>query len=203
MQHIVILIFTSVFMLTSTISIGRVSNARLLPGLKNQTFWLMNQENANACLCSALQLYSLEKIAALNSFSSNSTCQLILSPPVLSPNIVFDIKSNLVLLQPLTNAPCCSDLSWLLTRIKNSQQQSSDSVQNPTVLSMNSDNTLISTLSYYGSLFRFHRTNFSLEGIYSLPPNYSCALATYRRGQFYMGMSFSFPLSINTPNSRN
>ena len=190
-------------MLTSTISIGRVSNARLLPGLKNQTVWLFNQANANACLCRALQFYPIKEIAALNSFSSNSTCQLILSPPVLSPNIVFDIKSTLVLLQPLTDAPCCSDLSWLLTRIKNSQQQSSDAITHPTVLSINSDNTLISTLSYSGSLFRFHRTNLSLQGIYALPLNYDCALTTYRRGQFYMGMSFSFTLSINIPNSRN
>ena len=163
-------------MLTSTISIGRVPDARLLAGLKNQTFWLMNQENANTCLCSALQHYSLEKIAALNSFSFNSTCQLILSPPVLSPNIVFDIESTLVLLQPFTDAPCCSDLSWLLTRIKNSQQQSSDAITNPPVLSINSDNTLISTLSYFGPLFRFHRNNLSVEGIYPLPTNYGCAL---------------------------
>src|SRR4051794_14900190 len=124
-QHILLLLFTSTFMLVESISIGRVSNARLLPGLKNQTVWLFNQTNANNCLCNALKLYPLSQIAALNSFTLNSTCQLILSPPVLSPTIVSDTKSTLILLQPLTDTPCCSDLSWILATIKSSQKPTS------------------------------------------------------------------------------
>jgi hypothetical protein len=189
MQHIVMIVLVLIFDLVSSISVGRVANARLLPGLKNQSAWLNNQPNANVCLCNALELYSLEQIAGLNSFSSNSSCPLILSPPVLSPMIVFDITSNLVLLQPLTDAPCCSDLSWLLARIQNSQQSSSDNVSEPTALTINSANTLLSTLSYYGPIIRFHRNNLSLEDIYDLPTNYLCGTASYQQGLFFVGMS--------------
>jgi hypothetical protein len=190
MQHVVLIIFAVTFVLVSSISVGRVSNARLLPGLNNASVWLFNQTNANVCLCSALKLYSLQQIAGLNSFSLNSSCQLILSPPVLSPSIVSDTKSTLVLLQPLTDAPCCSDLSWLLARIKNSQQPSA-AVSSPTILSINSDNTLLSTLTYNGPLVRLYRNSLSLAGTYPLPAGYLCATACYQQGRFYIGKFFS------------
>ena len=192
MQYIFIIIFALTFILISSISVGRVSNARLLPGLKNQTVWLFNQTNANVCLCNALNLFTLNQVAGLNSFSLNSSCHVILSPPVLSPTIVSDTKSTLILFEPLTDAPCCSDLSWLLVRIKSSQQPSSNYVSFPSILSINSANTLISTLSYYRPLVRFYQNNLSLEGIYTLPSNYSCATASYRQGCFFIGMSLSY-----------
>lgn len=191
MQYIVLIVFILLFQSVSSISIGRVSNARLLPGLRNQSVWLINQPNANVCLCNALKLYSLGQIAGLNSYSSNSSCQLILSPPVLTPVIVSDIRSNLILLQPLTDAPCCSDLSWLLTRIKNSQQTSAN-VSGPSTLTINSANTLLSTLSNYGPIARFHRNNLTLQGAYQLPGVYSCVTASYQTGLFFVGMSLLY-----------
>ncbi|UJR17667.1 hypothetical protein I4U23_004563 [Adineta vaga] len=197
MQYIIkIVLFVSTFTLISTSSIGRVFNARLLPGLRNSTLWLFNQSDVNTCLCRALQLYSWQQIAALNSFTYNSTFQLILSPPVLAPNLIYDINSILILLHPLTDAPCCSDLSWLLTRIQKSQKPSSDSVPLPTSLSINSYNTLLSTLSYYGSLVRFYRNNLSLAGDYPLPTNYLCDIVSYRQGRFFLGCDIPSALVI-------
>ncbi|UJR16714.1 hypothetical protein I4U23_003614 [Adineta vaga] len=81
-------------------SFGRVVKARLLSGQKNHTLWLYNQTTPEKCVCAALQYYSFSDIA------------------VLSPSITYNVTSNVLLLQPLTDSPCCSDLSWLLERIQ-------------------------------------------------------------------------------------
>ncbi|CAF1366713.1 unnamed protein product [Adineta steineri] len=131
MKYIQLIVLISLVVLVSSISINQVAKARLLPGSSNQIVWLFNQVNLNACLCNALDTYSLSQIAAFNMYSLNSTCQLILSPPVLSPRIISDIESTLILLHPLTDVPCCSDLSWLLDRIKFASEPSG-SVTQPT-----------------------------------------------------------------------
>lgn len=189
MQYIQLIILAYSIVLISSISIGQLSKARLLPGLKNQTAWLFNQANATTCLCSALQRYPSSQIAGLNSFSSNLTCQLVLSPPVLSPNIVYDAGSNLILLQPLNDAPCCSDLLWLLERIQYSAQQSTTSVSSPSSLSINPANTFLSTMIYMGAFVRIYRYNMSIESINQLPSGYTCVSAIYRKGYIFFGKS--------------
>ncbi|CAF4135155.1 unnamed protein product [Adineta steineri] len=184
---IIIMVFVSELISISSISVGSVSQARLLPGLKNESIWLINQTNASICLCNALKLYSLNAIAGLNSFLLNSTCQLILSPPVLSPTIVYDTQSTLILLHPFTDAPCCSDFSWLLARVQGSQRRSSDTVSLPADITINSANTLVSTITANGPLVRFNRNNLSLAVTYSLPSGYLCSTAYYRSGRFFVG----------------
>lgn len=188
MQFIDFIRFAFSIISISAISIGRVPKARLLPGLKNQTAWLFNQSNANVCLCNAIKNYPLSNIAALNSFSQNRTCQIILSPPVLSPKIVFDITSSLILLQRLTNAPCCSDLSWLLYTIQNSAQQFTTNVYRPTTVSISSDNKYVSTMNYMNNtLVRLNRNNISVNSIQLLPTGYVCVSAIYRSGYIFFG----------------
>ncbi|CAF4252955.1 unnamed protein product [Adineta steineri] len=188
MKYIQLIVLITLVVLVSSISIGQVPKARLLPGSSNQIVWLFNQVNFNACFCNALDTHSLSQIAAFNMYSLNSTCQLILSPPVLSPRIISDVESTLILLHPLTDVPCCSDLSWLLDRIKFASQPSG-SVTQPTSISINSNNTLISTMIYEGSFVSFYRNNLSLEGIHPLPSGYKCVTAYYRRGFLFMGKS--------------
>ena len=186
------MMLVSLIMLVSPTSFGRVQKARLLPGLKNQTAWMFNQTNATECLCNAQKKYTLSNIAALNSFSANKSCQLILSPPVLSLRIVSDSGSTLILLQLLNDAPCCSDLTWLLDRIKNSAQQSKTKVTKPGMISINPPNTFLSTLIYRSDYVRIHRHNMTMEGIYSLPSGYTCASSIYRRGYIFFGKSYSY-----------
>ncbi|CAF1404316.1 unnamed protein product [Adineta steineri] len=195
MKYIQLIVLISLVVLVSSISIGQVPKARLLPGSSNQIVWLFNQVNFNAYLCNALNTYSLSQIAAFNMYSLNSTCQIILSLPVLSPRIISDVESTLILLHPLTDVPCCSDLSWLLDRIKFASQPSG-SVTQPTSISINSNNTLISTMIYEGSFVSFYRNNLSLEGIHPLPSRYKCVTAYYRRGFLFMGCNIPSELVI-------
>ncbi|CAF1399656.1 unnamed protein product [Adineta ricciae] len=183
-------------MRVSMLSIGRLSKAQLLPGRKNQTTWLYNQTSTENCLCTALRYHSVDEIAGLNSFSSNTSCQLILAPPILSPSIIYDIKSTLLLLHPFTDTPCCSDFSWMLDRMKRSGRPSSATVPKPTLLSIDSTNRFLSSMQYKGKFYRFHRTNLSLEGIYSLPAGYICASSIYKRGYIFFGCDTPSALMI-------
>lgn len=189
--QLIIIIYLAVSISSSLL--GRVGNARLLPGLKNQSVWLFNQSTADMCLCTATQLYSLANIAALNSFIQNKTCQVILSPPVLSPRIVTDTKCNLTVLQPLTDTPCCSDISWVLERIKNTVRKFTTNVNQPTTLSISSNNKYVSTINYRtNTLVRLYRDNLTSAGTQSLPSGYVCASAIYRQGYIAFGKLYRF-----------
>lgn len=137
-----------------TIQIGRVYNARLIT--TNNSTWLHEQTNTNTCLCSAMNLFPLT-LRALNYFQSNRSCQLFYSS-INSPEIISQINTTLILLESLP-VPCCSNLTWLLTRIQRAQKFSSTNVASPTFLSINSANQLLSVMSYHGSRYLLNRTN--------------------------------------------
>ncbi|CAF4306107.1 unnamed protein product, partial [Adineta steineri] len=78
--------------------------------------------------------------------------------------------------------------------------QPSGSVTQPTSISINSNNTLISTMIYEGSFVSFYRNNLSLEGIHPLPSGYKCVTAYYRRGFLFMETDVTTPISqLNMP----
>ncbi|UJR20414.1 hypothetical protein I4U23_023545 [Adineta vaga] len=188
MYFIHLISFASWIILVSSFSIGRVAKARLLPTSQNQTIWLYNQTNANQCLCSVWKLYPLSQVAALNSFSTNASCQVILSSTILSPRIVSDSKSNLILLKLLTDTPCCTDLAWVIERLKLTLRQSQTTVSKPTTLSLDSTEKFVSTMTYRSRLlFRLYRNNLTQEGIYQLPSSYVCVSAIYRKGYIFFG----------------
>jgi hypothetical protein len=143
--------------LVLTISIGRVSKARLLTST-NST-WLYQQTDDNACLCNSMDLFNFN-VLALNSFSSNKSCQIFMSS-INSPQITSDPNSTLILLQSLP-VPCCSDFPWLFQQIQQAQQPSSVYVGNPTFLSINPANQLLSVMSYQNLNMLFDRKNLSV-----------------------------------------
>jgi hypothetical protein len=140
-----------------SISIGRVYNARLVT--TDNSTWLYSQINADSCLCNAMYLFN-SKIVALNYYSSNKSCELFIST-ITSPQIISYKNSTLILLQSLP-IPCCSNLAWLLQQIQQAQRPSSVAVSDPTFVSINSVNNLLSVQSYFGSRTLLNRTNLNI-----------------------------------------
>jgi hypothetical protein len=164
------------------ILIGYVYQARLVT-TSNST-WLYNKTNINTCICTAMQLFD-SKLLALNYFSLNKSCQIYIS--INSPGIISYPNSTLILFQPLP-APCCSNLTWLLTQIQRAQISSSSYVLNPTFLSIDSANKLLSVMSYNSLRTLFNPTNLSLIiNTTSVGPN--CAIAS-QYGNLFIASKF-------------
>lgn len=167
-----------------TIQIGRVYNARLIT-TSNST-WLHEQINADECICTAMKLFS-SQLLALNYLSSNGSCEIFKST-INSPEIISDLNSTLILRQSLP-VPCCSNLTWLLTRIQRAQRFSSTNVPDPTFLSINSANQLLSIMSYYGSRTLLNSTSLNLT-VNTTSVGSSCAIASQYDNLFISGQFF-------------
>jgi hypothetical protein len=140
-----------------TASVGFIYEARLIS--TNNSTLLSGQSSPNACLCSATHLFNYSNLFALNYFSSNKSCTVIISM-INSPQITSDSNCTLILPQPLP-MPCCSDLTWLLKTIQQASS-STTSMSTPTYLSIAADQNLLSAVSYHGSRTLFNRTNLTI-----------------------------------------
>jgi hypothetical protein len=170
--------------MVSSISIGRVYKAYLVT--PDNSTWLSSQINANTCLCNAMNLFN-SKLLALNYFSSNQSCQLFVST-ISAPQLISYSNSTLILLQPLPS-PCCSNLPWLLKQIQQAQQQTSMPVTNPTFLSIDPVNNLLSVQSYYGSKTLFNRTNLNVT-VNTTSVGSNCAIAAQNDNLFISSKYF-------------
>ncbi|CAF0805176.1 unnamed protein product [Adineta ricciae] len=160
------------------VRIGRVSNASL--NVQNSSYLLYTQLNINQCICTAILLYN-STLLALNYFSSNQSCQVILLP-ISSYGIVSSANSTLIIFQTLPNR-CCSDLSFVLKSIQLAQQPASISITQPVFLSISPANNLLSVMSYYGSRTLFNRSNLNVSvGVTSVGSQ--CAIAAQSENLF-------------------
>ncbi len=95
-------------------------------------------------------------------FYRNGSCQLFATLPV-TYTMEINNNSTLILFQQLSLmnlAPCCSDLSWLISRI-NSSRQASVNVSKPSFLIID-DNDYLVTVSYRGPLVKFNRSTLNI-----------------------------------------
>ena len=151
--------------------------------LNLNTTWITNQFSPKQCLCTALSQYS--NVLLLNSYS-NGSCQLFFSLPY-TYTMRYHVNSTLILLSPLppvNQAPCCSNLTWLMTRIKNSTLPVT-SHSSPTYMVID-DLNYLAVISFNDKLYRYNRTTMSL--ITSRTVASSCVALSYYNGQYFVGM---------------
>ena len=146
------------------------------------TVWINNQSSARQCLCSALSGYT--NVRLLNIFT-NGSCQLFFTLPY-TYTLQHNDDSTLIFLVPLplpTQAPCCSNLTWLVSRIK--------SAALPPVTLDTPGNIVIDDLDYLAvlssddTLLRYNRTTMTL--VSSTSVGSQCVSLTYYNRQYFVG----------------
>lgn len=144
----------------NSILIGTVNRARFtsIDQSNDDTVWLEQQFSPEKCLCTVL--YQYKNVLLLNSYS-NGSCQLFFSLP-FAYKMESNTDSTIILLSSLPSvnlAPCCSNLSWLITRIQSSQK-SSLNVNKPKYLVLD-DNDYLAVISNADDLIRINRATFT------------------------------------------
>jgi hypothetical protein len=172
------------FTVCGGIRIGTVNNTRFTStnGLNSGTVWIHNQTSPKQCLCTALSEYNNPLL--FNSYS-NGSCQLFFSLPytyIMEENI----NSTIIFLSqlpPIDQAPCCSNLTWLITRMQNSLQ--STGISNPNYLVIdNLGNLAVLTYSFsnlHPQLYRYNRT---IMASVSTPAIRGTSLSYYNKQYF-------------------
>lgn len=165
-------------------SIGTSNRTRFtsVDRLNTNTVWINNQFSAKQCLCTVLSQYNTALL--FNSYS-NGSCQLFFSLPY-TYTMEYNVNSTLILLSPLppvNQAPCCSNLTWLITRIKNSTLPVI-SHSSPTYMVID-DLDYLAVISYNDKLYRFNRTTMSL--ILSRSIASACVSLSYYNRQYFVG----------------
>jgi hypothetical protein len=150
------------------------------------SIWLHNQSSWSQCLCYSLQH---PPVVAFNNYKLNSSCQLFSNLSSYPFEIINNSNVTVYLLEPLSKyAPCCSNLTWLLTQI----QSQTKSLGIPSITGTaldSSDNRLgivASTKLQLISATTVSTLNFSTNIPTGSQP------VSYHQGLFYVGI---FPVS--------
>jgi hypothetical protein len=156
-KMLILTICLTIAALSHAAPIGTVNTSRLtsLGQLNRDALWIQNQSSSRQCLCTVLSRFPTALL--FNSFS-NGSCQLFFALP-FTYTLQSHPQSTLILLRPLPpreQAPCCSNLTWLMTRIVNSAQ-TPVSLNSPTYLVID-DLDYLAVISYDDKLYRFNRT---------------------------------------------
>ena len=166
------------------ISIGTVNRTRFtsVDRLNADAVWIHNQSSPRQCLCTVLSQYRNTRI--FNSYS-NGSCQLFFSLPV-TYTMEYNFDSTLILLSPLppvNQAPCCSNLTWLMTRIKNSALPITY-LLNPTYLVID-DFDYLAAIAYNDKLYRYNRSTMASVSATSVAAQ--CVALSYYNKQYFVG----------------
>lgn len=166
-------------------AIGTVNNARFTSRdlLNTESAWIENQSSAQACLCTVLSTYT--DVLLFNHFT-NGSCQLFFALP-FTYTMLSESTATIVLLQPLpapNQAPCCSDLNWLMTRIRSSALVPATAFNAPTYLAID-DLNYLAVMSFNDKFYRFNRT--MMSQVTSRVITSSCMALTYYKGRYYIG----------------
>ena len=178
----VILIFHS---FGNSIYIGRIANTRFtsIDQLNPNSVWFSSFLNWRECVCMVMSSTFSSTAIAINMYV-NSSCQLFTALP-LTYRMETNGNSTVILFKQLTPrnlAPCCSNLSWLMTRI-NTVSPVSVSVAKPTFLLFD-DNDYLVTIGYRGPLVQFNRT--TLDIIQSVSVVTDATSINYNNGFYYI-----------------
>ncbi|UJR37464.1 hypothetical protein I4U23_030167 [Adineta vaga] len=170
------------------VSFGTVRRARFtsVNQLNSDTIWLNNQSSSQECLCTVLRSYN--NTFLFNSYT-NGSCHLFFSLPY-TYRMEFHINSTTILLKslpPINQAPCCSNLSWLMSRIKNSSLPIV-TLSQPTYLVID-DLDYLAVISYNNKLYRYNRT--SMISVTSKVIAAQCMSISYYKQQYFVGCGTS------------
>ncbi len=162
--------------------IGTVNNTRFtsVDRLNTDSIWIDHQISPQHCLCTVLSQYS--NVRLFNSYS-NGSCQLFFSLPF---TYTMEYNSNatiilLSLLPPVNQAPCCSNLTWLMARIQISALPAIN-MASPIYLVVDDLDYLAVLSDTTASLNRYNRTTMTL--ISSTPMANAQSLSYYSKSYF-------------------
>ena len=166
------------------LSIGTVSMSRFtsLDQLNVDALWIHNQSSPRQCLCTVLSLFPTALL--FNAFN-NGSCQLFFALP-FTYIMQYHPQSTLILLKalpPRQQAPCCSNLTWLMTRIANSSLPPV-SLTSPTYMVID-DLDYLAVITYGSNLYRFNRTTMAPVISKSIGPG--CTALSYYNKQYFVG----------------
>ena len=187
MMHIMgtILVILLVSLTCATPYLGRVNKTRFtsIDHINSGSVWLSGYTTWSQCVCTVLQSNFSSDILALNSYT-NGSCQLF---PQLPSTYTMESNNNSTLilfkpLPPMPVAPCCSNLSWLISTI-NASKQASASVNHPSFLVID-DSGYLATVSYLGSLVQLNRSTMNI--VRSSTPVASATAISYYNGMYYI-----------------
>lgn len=189
---LLLVIFLNIIRISFSISIGSVNNARFtsVDLLNENTVWINNQFSVEKCLCTILASYP--HVLLFNSFT-NGSCQLFFALPY-TYKMLSHSTSTLVLLRSLparSQAPCCSNLTWLMSRVIGSMS-SVVTLTAPTYLAID-DQDYLGVVAYNDKFYRFNRT--SMTQVTSKVIASTCMSLTYYKGKYFIG-KFIFSLII-------
>ena len=158
-----ILVILLVSLTCAASSLGRVNKTRFtsIDHMNSGSLWLSSYTTWSQCVCTALRSNFSSNVLALNSYA-NGSCQLFLQLPS-SYTMESNNNSTLILFKPLPPvnvAPCCSNLSWLISTI-NASQQASANVTHPSFLVID-DNDYLATVTYSGPFVQFNRSTMNV-----------------------------------------
>lgn len=173
--------------------IGSVNKTRFtsIDRLNTNTLWIYNQTSSQQCLCTVLSQYT--NVLLFNSYI-NGSCQLFVSLPY-TYTMEYNENSTIILLSPLPSVnqtPCCSNLAWLMTRIKNSSLPILN-ISMPTYLAID-DLDYLAIVSYGDKLYRYNRTTMTYITSKSIATQ--CMAVTYYNKQYFVGMFIPFTLDL-------
>ena len=153
------------------------------------SIWLYDQSSWSQCMCYALQDQS---VVAFNSYASNSSCQFFQNLSSFPFQITNVTNITVYLLKPLqVYTPCCSNLTWLMSRIKS--VQNTMSISSIRSITFDTDRNRLGTVG--SNVLRLVSTDsFTLVSLnQSLPINTQAI--TYHADLFYVGI---FPATGRT-----
>ena len=176
------------------VPIGTVNTSRFtsLDQLNQDALWIVNQSSPRRCLCTVLARFPTALL--FNSFT-NGSCQLFFSLPI-AYTMQRHPQSTLVLLKPLPpreQAPCCSNLTWLITRMANSALPSIP-LTKPTYLVID-DLDYLAVMSYDAKLYRYNRT--TMAHVSSILVASQCRSISYYNKQYFVGKCMVIALEID------
>ena len=166
------------------VSFGKVNTSRFtsLDQLNVDALWIHNQSSPRQCLCTVLSLFPTALL--FNAFN-NGSCQLFFALP-FTYIMQYHPQSTLILLKalpPRQQAPCCSNLTWLMTRIANSALPPV-SLSSPTYMVID-DLDYLAVTSYNDKLYRFNRT--TMAQVTSTWIANLCISVSYYNKQYFVG----------------
>ncbi|CAF0905640.1 unnamed protein product [Didymodactylos carnosus] len=143
--------------------------------------------------------------AALNSYS-NGSCQVFFQFPT-SFDVVDSPNSTLYLFQSLPNRtiinntfPCCSNLTWLLSKVKTATKQPTQVISQPTFLVID-DNNYIVTVSQNDTLIQMNPKNLTI--MHTATVKSQSRSLSYVNGLYYVGSGNSTSYALDVYYTKN
>ncbi|UJR38431.1 hypothetical protein I4U23_031099 [Adineta vaga] len=191
MQSMLISLLSIVFVGTHCTTVGIIREAQIITNAPS--VWLENQLTPLECLCYCFQHPSV--FVVFNFYKSNSSCQLFSNFSSYPFQILTQTNVSVYSLEPLLPyAPCCSNLTWLMEKIRSNVSALNIPSITSVVLDNNNNRLAVVALA---KLRLVSKTSFILLNVTINLPSGTQTISYYQ-DRFYTGI---FP--VTTPYAFN